>query len=336
MTETAPSTANRLDNTVKAIGLVTLSYLLNTFSDAALKWVLPEVGSAGAMFWRGCFGALSVLLLGQSWRRGALATLRPHNGWLLFGRGAFNCLVSLLYYVAWTRGMSLVDTYVVAATTPLILTVMAVPLLGEKVGWRRWTSTTVGLAGVLFMLQPGGALWRPESLLMLLAVTLLAVTRIWTRMLARTDRPESIAFWLMVAQILGGIASYPFFPAEHFIPRPTTLLLLAMCSMFYGFMHFTIARAYAMAPVSVLAPIEYSPILWGLGLGLAIWGELPSWTTIIGAVVVIAAGLFNLHRERVRLNSQRIASEALAMPGPATPPRPVTTPLPPPARARAS
>jgi len=288
---------------LRGIATIATGYAVIAAADAAVKWALPEVGVAVAMIWRGVFGMISIALLARG--RG----LWPKRVPLLALRSAMHCAVTVTFYLAWIRGVSLADSYAVNATTPLLMTVLAIPLLGEVVGWRRMTSTAVGFAGVLIMLQPGGELWRWEIGLLLLGVGVLAVTRIWTRVLAATDTPQAIAFWLLFAHVPIGLALLPFFPAVGpVLPGPGLVFALAFLGLANGCAHFLFARAFAIAPVSVLAPYEYSTLLWGLLLGFAIWGEVPSWMTLSGASLVCAAGLYNLHRARVRREETRQAA----------------------------
>jgi drug/metabolite transporter (DMT)-like permease len=201
--------------------------------------------------------------------------------------------------------VALVDSYAIAAAAPLLMTLLAIPMLGEQVGWRRWTSTILGFGGVLFMLQPGGDLWRPETGVLLIAVVAMAVTRIWTRVLSATDTPAAIAFWLMVAHIPMGLLLLPAFPPPDTMPGWPVILALVFFGVANAIAHILFARAFALAPVSALAPYEYSPLLIGGVLGFLIWVEIPAWTTGGGAVIVILAGLYNLHRERVRRAAER-------------------------------
>ncbi|MDB5369603.1 MAG: putative rane protein [Roseomonas sp.] len=293
----------RLDNAVRGILLIAFGYALIACSDAAVKWALPQTGIAAAMLWRGVFGALTMWVLARG------ASLRPVNLRLIGTRSLLHCVVSVAFYAVWFLGMPLADSYAVAAASPLIMTVLAIPILGEQVGWRRWTSTLVGFCGVLVMLQPGSALWRWEVVFMLLAVVLMATTRIWTRVLARTDTPTTITFWLMAAHIPTGLLLLPVFPPPASI-FPSAGAMLAMAALGCGnaVAHRLFARAFALAPVSVLAPFEYSPLIWGLPLGLLIWGDWPAGTTFAGAGIVIAAGLYNLHRERQRARQARFAA----------------------------
>ncbi|WP_145143919.1 DMT family transporter [Roseomonas gilardii] len=305
MSSTEATAPKLVDDAVRGIGFVALSYLVFSLSDASMKWALPELGTAGAMIWRGLFGTLSVAFMAGVYRPGGLARIWPSNKRIIFWRGVLNVVATALYYVAWRHGLALGDTYAVAATAPLMLTLLAIPMLGETVGWRRWTSTGIGFLGVLFMFQPGGALWGLNTVLILAAVAMLAMTRIWTRVLARTDKPTTITFWLMFGQLPAGLLMLPFFPLPEEWPSLFALALVAMCGLAHGLAHYLLARGYAMAPVSTLAPLEYTPILWGTALGFLIWGDMPAWTTFAGAGVVVCAGLYNLHRERIRAREKR-------------------------------
>jgi drug/metabolite transporter (DMT)-like permease len=284
---------------VRGILLILSAYLVITGADAAVKWALPEVGVAVSMIARGVVGALVVVLITGG--RGIM----PVNRRLLATRGVLHCAVSATWYWAWLSGMALVDSYAIAAAAPLLMTLLAIPMLGERVGWRRWTSTLVGFAGVLVMLQPGGDLWRFETPFLLVAVVAMAVTRIWTRVLSATDTPAAIAFWLMVAHIPVGVMLLPAFPPPEAMPGMGVVAALVFFGVANAVAHILFARAFALAPVSALAPYEYSPLLIGGILGFLIWVEVPAWTTVGGAVIVIIAGLYNLHREQVRRAAER-------------------------------
>ncbi|HWX48893.1 MAG TPA: DMT family transporter [Roseomonas sp.] len=283
-----------LDEAVRGIALVAAGYAVVACADASVKWALPQVGPAAAMIWRGVFGALAIALLARG------SSLRPRNGRLIAARSLLHCGVTVAYYIVWAGGMPLASSYAIASAAPLLMTLLAIPLLGETVGWRRWASTLVGFGGVLIMLRPGGALWGWPAAMLLAAVALMALTRIWMRVLARTDHPATVAFWLLLAHVPVGLALLPAFPPPVLLPSAPVVAALVFLGCFNGLAHFLFARAFALAPVSVLAPFEYSTLVWGVVLGLAIWGEFPAAGTLLGAAIVIGAGLYNLHRERVR------------------------------------
>jgi drug/metabolite transporter (DMT)-like permease len=308
----APGRATSGEAAVRGLALASLGYFVITMADGAVKFALPEIGVAGAMLWRGVVGASAVAILARG--RG----LWPRNGRLVLGRSALHCSVSLVWYFVWMKGLGLADSYAVAAASPLLMTLFAIPMLGERVGWRRWTSCLLGFAGVLFMLQPGGELWRWEVALLLIAVVGMAVSRIWTRTLAATDGATTIAFWLMMMHIPFGLAALP---VEGFRPPGGAISLfpswwLSGLLLFFGVSnavaHLLFARAFALTRVASLAPLEYTPLIYGTVIGFVIFAEVPAWTTIGGAVIVIGAGLYNLHRERVRRAEERARHAAQA------------------------
>ncbi len=294
------------EDAARGLLLVALGYGVISAADAAVKWALPEIGAAGAMIWRGIVGASVVAAIARG--RG----LWPVNWKLLLARSLLHTTVSGSWYVAWSRGVGLADSYAVAAVAPLLMTLLAIPMLGEQVGWRRWASTLTGFAGAMFMLRPGGDLWRWETGLLLAATAMMAVTRIWTRTLARTDTPVAIALCLLLAHIPVGLVALNFetmWPAggpPPLLPSWSTVAALLLFGAANGLAHVLFARAFALAPIGVIAPFEYSPLIWGTLIGFTMWGELPAWTTLAGAGVVIAAGVYNLHRERVR---RRLAAQ---------------------------
>ncbi|MDO9708224.1 DMT family transporter [Paracraurococcus lichenis] len=307
------------EEALRGLALVALGYAVISVADATVKWVLPAIGPAAAMVWRGLFGGAVVLLLTRG------RALRAVNRRLLALRSLLQAGVSAAWYLAWSLGVSLADSYAVAAASPLLMTLLAIPLLGETVGWRRWCSTAVGFAGVLFMLQPGGELWRWESALLLAATAVMALSRIWTRILTRTDTPDSMAFWVLIAQAPVGAAllawpvMWPPGGPPPLLPPAWALATLAGFAALNALAQMLFGRGYALAPVSAIAPFEYSPLLWGIPLGWLIWGEVPAWTTLGGATVVIAAGLYNVHRERVRRAEERARAERDAAAGPCSP-----------------
>lgn len=292
-------------DTLRGIALVCAGYAVISAGDAAVKWVVPEVGVAMAMVWRGIFGMLAVAVMVGG--RG----LRPKRLPLLAGRSLVHCSVTVAFYLAWFNGVQLADSYALNAVAPLVMTVLAIPLLGERVGWRRWTSTVIGFAGVLIMLQPGGELWRWESAMLLASAVGLALSRIWIRVLAASDTPQAIAFWLLAMHIPVGLLLLPVFPPPAgYMPGWDVAWALGFLGLANGVAHMLFARAFSIAPVSALASYEYTTLVWGGLLGFLVWAHVPAWTTLAGAAVVISAGLYNLHRERLR--RQQALARAMA------------------------
>ena len=206
-----PLTDNAAD-TVRGIALVVLAYLMLTFGDVVAKSAVLAAGVGGVMLWRGVFGAAAVLTVAAArpgpagWRR----VMPVRWGWVM-ARAALAAFVSAAWYNSW-RVMALADTYAVGYIAPLLMTVLAVPLLGERIRWRRALSTAVGFAGVLLMLRPGGLPWTPMLALLLAGTVGMAVTRIMTRLLSTTETPECQAFWQLAAHGVAGAALLSVLP----------------------------------------------------------------------------------------------------------------------------
>jgi drug/metabolite transporter (DMT)-like permease len=295
-----PLTDNAAD-TVRGIALAVLAYLVLTLGDVVAKSALVAAGVGGVMLGRGIFGAAAVLTVAAArpgpagWRR----VLPVRRGWVL-ARAGLAAFVSVSWYNSW-RVMALADTYAVGYIAPLLMTVLAVPLLGERIRWRRALSTSVGFGGVLLMLRPGGLPWTPMLALLLAGTVGMAVTRIMTRLLSTSETPECQAFWQLAAHGVAGAALLTVLPGVGGV-GPAVWLALAVLGVSSGLAHCVFARAYALAPVSALAPYEYTMLLWGGVAGFVVFGEVPGWSTLAGAAVVAAAGLYNWHRETKNLS----------------------------------
>lgn len=299
-------------DTLRGIGFVVLAYFLMTVGDVITKFVLPDAGVASAMIGRGIFGAMAIsgLALAQPvprpWRM-----LIPKRWGLVLLRAGLSSFVSITWYIAW-RTMSLADTYAIGFTSPLIMTLLAIPLLGERIRWRRLVSTLIGFGGVLIMLQPQGDMWKPVVPLLLVGIVVMAITRIMTRLLATTETAPCLAVWLLVSHTIAGSLMLPFYPPSGF-PSLFTWAALAVVGFANGFGHWVFARGYALGPVSALAPYEYTMLPFGGAFGLLVFGEVPSWSTLAGAAVLVGAGLYNLHRERLRRATERAALDRAAV-----------------------
>ncbi len=282
---------------VRGILIVAVAYVVMTLGDIAGKWALLPAGLAAVMMGRGVAGCLTVTALAAA--EGDLRRLVPVRWRLVLLRSVLHAGVSLTWYMAWLV-VPLADAYAVGFTAPLLMTLLAVPMLGERIRWRRALSTALGFTGVLLMVRPGTALWRPELLVLAPGILGMAVSRIMTRVLSTTETAECLTFWLMLAHVPAGLALLLLGHAPPAALALGTLAALALLGILNGLGHWLMARAYALAPVSALAPYEYTPLIWGGALGYLVFGELPGASTLAGAAVVAAAGLYNLHRERVR------------------------------------
>jgi len=262
--------------------------------DAQLKLLAGHYGPMQVAFLRGVASLPFVLL--PVVVRGRLARLRPVNVRLHLARGALSVLMLGAFIFA-VRESSLATTYSIFMFAPLLVAALSAPLLGERVVGAQWGAIAVGLAGVLLMVAPrGGGGWVSlGALAALLAMATYSLSVVSLRLLARTDSTESMVFWFSV--LLGAGAGLLAIP--DWVP-----LQFAHWSLFVGIgvsgalgQHF-ITEAFRHAPAAVVAPFEYTALLWGMLLDLAIWRVLPGPVTLVGGGIVIGAGLYLLARER--------------------------------------
>ena len=195
------------------------------------------------------------------------------------------------------KQMPMTSAYAIFFVAPLLITALSVPMLGEHVGPRRWAAIAVGLVGVLVVLRPTGeGLFGWAGLAVVVAAAGYALSAILVRVLHRTDSGQSMVFWMLVMTAVG--ASLLALPG--WVPlRAVDAWVIAGVGV-TGFLgQVAITEAFRSGEASVVAPFEYSALAWGLGLDLMIWGVLPDGWTFFGAGIIVASGLYMVHRERV-------------------------------------
>jgi len=208
-----------------------------------------------------------------------------------------------IYTFFWgLRFLPLAEAVALAFLAPLFVASLSVPLLGETVGPRRWAAVGVGFLGMLVMLRPGAEVFRWEALLPAAAAFGYALAMILTRRLSRQDSNAAIVFW---GTLLGCLVSSLFLPFAWRTPPLADLGLLAMMGVVGSLSMYVLTVAYRAAPAAVVAPFEYSALLWGVLLGWLIWRELPDAWVWAGTAVIVAAGLYILHREQRAAGAQR-------------------------------
>ncbi len=200
------------------------------------------------------------------------------------------------------RTLPLSTAYAIFFIAPLLITALSVPILGERVGPRRWAAIVVGFLGVLVVLRPTGeGVGSLAGLAVLLAALGYAVSAITVRVLARTDSSQAIVVWLLFSMALGaGLLAWP-----NWVPiRSADLWLIAGVGLAGALGQYTVTEAFRQGEASLIAPLEYSALLWGLLLDFSLWGALPDGMTWVGAAIIVLSGLYLLRRERVHLEAE--------------------------------
>jgi drug/metabolite transporter (DMT)-like permease len=243
---------------------------------------------------------------------GLAAVLSPRFGWLAF-RALTLFLSYTTYYLAFPL-LPLAEAVALFFTAPLLITVLAGLFLEERVGWRSWLAIGTGLSGVILILRPGTALFEPAVLLSLLSALLYAVAALMTRHLGIVEKASVMTFYSVVVYLFGAIglalllntvvspspsnSSFAFLLRPWSLPGTRDFLLMAACGLIAAVAMTLLTTAYRVAQANVVAPFEYTGILWLPLWGFIFFAELPRWTTIIGAMLIVTSGIAVLGNPR--------------------------------------
>jgi len=230
-------------------------------------------------------------------------------------RGILAFLAFTTYYLALTR-IPLAEAAAVYMTAPLFVTMLSVPLLGERVGWHRWLAVTFGFCAVVIMLNPGSALFRVEAAMPLFSALCYALIPILSRKIGFSEHALTIAVYtitsFLLLCLLASTIVYSVPPAatgsgftgnllqRWSLPTLADLWLMALSGAVFTAGLLCITQAYRVAIVSSVAPFEYSYLVWASLLGYLAFGDLPGSRTVLGSVAVVACGCYVLYREHVR------------------------------------
>ncbi|ESR24225.1 DMT family transporter [Lutibaculum baratangense] len=288
------------------IGFKIGSALAFTIMGALVKILSETVPIGEIVFFRSLF-ALPPLLVWLVVRRelpGALHTRQPMAH---FWRAVVGLLGMVLNFYALSL-LPLPNVTAIIFVSPLIVLPLAAIFLGERAGIYRWSAVGVGLFGVLVILSPNlsGGLSAGDgaalgSVSALSAAVMMAVVVIHVRNLTKTESTGAIVFYFSAYSTLLGLATLPF---GWILPGGTTLLLLVLTGLIGGVGQILITQSYKYAPASVVAPFEYTTMIWSLLLGFFVFGDVPQLVVLVGATIVIAANIFVILRER-RLGIER-------------------------------
>ncbi|UEM02872.1 DMT family transporter [Skermanella rosea] len=280
--------------TLRGIGLLTLALVAFAVMDVLIKWLSASYGTFQIVFFRSVFGLLPLcVLVATSGGIRLLRTSRP-GGHVLRSLVGASALVCFFYAF---KHMPLADVYAIHFAGPLFLTALSGPMLGEHVGWRRWSAVGVGFLGVVVMLQPGSGMFTPVALVPLLGAVFYAFAMIFVRKLSRTETNAAIVCYFTLTGVAVGAIGMA---ADWRTPDLPGFGLLAAVGILGGVAQIMMTQAFRSAPAAVLAPFEYTAMIWAVLFGYLVFADVPTSAVITGALIVSASGLYILHRETRR------------------------------------
>jgi drug/metabolite transporter (DMT)-like permease len=300
-------------NVPYAIAIKLASVLLLSLMSALIRAAGAKFPVGEIVFFRSAFAILPVVIIyaARGHLLAAISTARPFGH---LGRGVMGITSMFLNFAALAR-LPLMDATAISFAAPLITVVLAALLLSEHVRAYRWTAVSLGFLGVLVMLWPyldiGGLFYAGEArtvgaICAMIACFTNAGTVIQTRRLTDSETTSAIVFYFSLICALAGLVTLPF---GWVMPSWIELTGLVMIGVLGGLSHLMLTESYRYAPASVVAPFDYTAMIWAFLFGFALFGELPSVFVFVGAAIVVASGLFVIWRER-RLGVERIRAPA--------------------------
>jgi len=274
-----------------AIGLVLLAVALFSVMDALSKLLAANYDSIEVVWGRylATLGLIAPLLLRD---RGALRTrafsLQLARGVCALGAGVF--------FIAGLARLPIADATAIAFAMPLLVTALSIPLLGERVGPRRWSAVAVGFIGVLIVVRPGSGAIGSAALLPLASAACWALSLVVTRHMRGRDKPLTTVFYSTIAGLALSSLALPFVWAP---PSAGAWRLMLLMALFSAAAQYLLIAGLARGDASLLAPFSYSQMVWSMLTGFFIFHTAPSAWTWGGAVVIVGSGVYIAHRERL-------------------------------------
>ncbi len=301
----------------KAIVLKLISAILFAMMSALVRWLGETIPVGQVVFFRSAWAILPVVVI-YAWRRELAAAVRTGRPLGHLGRGLISMTGMFLNFAALAR-LPLVDATAIGFAAPLITVALAAVFLGERVRIYRWSAVAVGFVGVIVMLWPyldvgrlvSGSVATLGAFLALASAFTNAGSVVQTRRLTDTETTSSIVFYFSLFCALAGAATLPF---AWVTPTWMQLAALIATGLLGGFAHLILTESYRLAPASVVAPFDYTAMIWAFVLGYVMFGEIPTLYVYVGSVIVAGAGLYVIWRER-QLGLKRAKAAESPAPG---------------------
>jgi drug/metabolite transporter (DMT)-like permease len=289
----APATGH-LDRPVRGILLVLASTVFLAASDVTAKYLTITLPVIQVAWLRFAVFALIMFLAALRYRQLNPFTSKRPGLQVVRGLGLVG---SAILFISALQVLPVAEALAITFVSPIFVTALSIPFLGETVGWRRWTAAVIGLLGVLIIVRPGTGAFHPGAILPILSSFCWAIALVATRRSSALDDARTT----MTYSALVGLACLTLLvPFSWKTPGWWELVLGTFVGASSTAGHWIVVIAFRYAGASVLAPFAYSQILWATLLGYLVFGAIPDYWTWLGAGVIIASSLYSAHRERLR------------------------------------
>ncbi len=288
---------------------VMLAALLLTIMGAMVKQLSADIHSFQIVFFRCLIGALTLL---PFILRAGLGTLKTQRPWLHVTRVGVGITAMFCVFFSFQH-MPLAEAVAIIFSRPLFAVALAIPLLGEAVGWRRAVAAGVGFAGVLIMIRPGTAAFNPVSLVALLGAVLSGTIAIIVKKMAPTERPDTIVMWFAIGGIF--ISIIPALTVWQW-PTPEQWGWLVAVGVIGIAGQSALMRGFSIGETSFVTPFDYARLVFATIFGIVVFAEWPDFWKIVGALIIVASGYYIARRELIQArDKRRDAAAATAAPG---------------------
>lgn len=282
-----------MTSSVRGMLVMLVAVAMFAFMDTGMKLLAAHYPATQVAALRGLaswpFVVVWVLLSGGP---GQLLRVR----WPLHLLRGVLAVVMLAAFAYALKRLPLAEAYALFFVAPLLVTALAVPLLGERVGWRRWGAIGVGLLGTLVILRPSGqGMLSLSGLAVLVSALAYAIGAVSVRLLGRTDTTQAMVFWMLsLLAVFATVVAWPEWRAL----RDEDFWLLAGIGATGAAGQYCVTEAFRHTPASLVAPLEYTALVWALGLDWLLWRTFPDAVTFVGAGIIVASGLYLIRGER--------------------------------------
>lgn len=280
------------------------AYVMFSAQDAAVKWLATDYPIALLLFMRSITIMLLVLAIGRG--RLVMQVLQSRSKLPLLLRGAVILAAWFCYYTA-SRKLQLAEMVTIYFAAPMLITVLSVFLLHEQVGWQRWAGTSLGFVGVVVACAPGGVSFGWPVVLVLLAAVLWAYSNILVRQISRT---ETTIMQMLFSNSAFVIACGIALPWIWVTPSWSAIALMVALGLAGAGGQYLLFEGFRLAAASLVAPFEYSSLIWAFCLSYIVWGDVPRPGVFLGAGIIIASGLVVVFGEWLAGRKGRAASLA--------------------------